>query len=418
MDDSFAKVSAVLHAQALEMAHTGEYIAERISSMLESWNIPKERVHLVISDNASNMVKAMQEASLAHFGCFAHSLQLVVKDGILSQRAITDIISICKSIVGHFHRSSTASHCLTRIQESLNIPRHKLKQDVSTRWNSTLYMLQSILEQKMALAAYCAENDSIQQLSTYQLGLVKKCVDILSPIEEITCSISARLASVSIVIPYIRVLIKTLEKNDEDSGVRTMKAQILHSLRSRFGGIEERKELAMATITDPRFKDKFFSGNIIKATIKEWVLEEMTNVTTVEVERQQESAPPKRMCPLKNPLLLDVFAEIILDSSDQDAGSSSTSELDKYLNDPLIDYKSGDPYNWWGQHYKEYPTISILARRYLSAPATSVPSEQLFSTAGDLYDEKRNRILPHLSEELLFIQNNFCLVGQTYEYKA
>lgn len=176
MDDSFAKVSAVLHAQALEMAHTGEYIAERISSMLESWNIPKERVHLVISDNASNMVKAMQEASLAHFGCFAHSLQLVVKDGILSQRAITDIISICKSIVGHFHRSSTASHCLTRIQESLNIPRHKLKQDVSTRWNSTLYMFQSILEQKMALAAYCAENDSIQQLSTYQLGLVKKCV--------------------------------------------------------------------------------------------------------------------------------------------------------------------------------------------------------------------------------------------------
>jgi len=65
---------------------------------------------------------------------------------------------------------------------------------------------------KMALAAYCAENDSIQQLSTYQLGLVKKCVDILSPIEEATHSISARLASITIVIPYVRVLIRTLEK--------------------------------------------------------------------------------------------------------------------------------------------------------------------------------------------------------------
>ena len=52
----------------------------------------------------------------------------------------------------------------------------------------------------MALAAYCAENVSVQQLSTYQLGLVKKCVDILSSIEEITHSISARLASISIVI--------------------------------------------------------------------------------------------------------------------------------------------------------------------------------------------------------------------------
>ena len=418
IDKSFTKVSAVLHAQALEMAHTGEYIAERISSMLESWGIPQERVHLVISDNASNMVKAMQEASLAHFGCFAHSLQLVVKDGLLSQRAITDIIAICRSIVGHFHRSSTASHCLTKIQDSLKIPKHKLKQDVSTRWNSTLYMFQSIVEQKMALAAYCAENDSIQQLSTYQLVLIKKCVDILSPIEEVTRSISARLASISIVIPYVRVLIRTLEKNDEDSGVRTMKGQILHSLRSRFAGIEERKELALATMLDPRFKDKFFGGNIIKATVKEWVLEEMASVTTVEVEPQQETTAPKRMCPLKNPVLLDVFTEIISDSSDHDAASSTTSELDKYLNNQLIDYRTGDPYNWWGQHHKNFPILSILARRFLSPPATSVPSEQLFSAAGDLYDEKRNRLLPHLSEELLFIQNNFCLVGQTYEYKA
>ena len=52
----------------------------------------------------------------------------------------------------------------------------------------------------MALATYSAENDSIPQLSTYQLELVKKCIDILSPIEEITRSISARLASISIVI--------------------------------------------------------------------------------------------------------------------------------------------------------------------------------------------------------------------------
>ena len=261
---TLAKVSAVLHAQALEMAHTGEYIAGRLSAMLERWNIPQERVHIAISDNASNMVKAMQEASLAHFGCFAHSLQLVVKDRLLSQRAIADIITVCRSIVGHFHRSTTASHSLTRIQKSLNLPEHNLKQDVSTRWNSSLYMFQSVLEQKMALAVYCTENDSVQQLSTYQLGLVKKCVDILSPIEEITRSISARLASISIVIPYIRVLIRTLERNEDDVGVRTMKAQILHSLRSRFAGVEDRKELALATILDPRFKDKFFGGILLR----------------------------------------------------------------------------------------------------------------------------------------------------------
>ena len=54
-----------------------------------------------------------------------------------------------------------------------------------------------------------------------------------------------------------------------------MKTRILCSLRSCFTGVKERKELALATIFDPRFKDKLLGGNIM-AAIKEWVLEEMT----------------------------------------------------------------------------------------------------------------------------------------------
>ena len=43
-----------------------------------------------------------------------------------------------------------------------------------------------------------------------------------------------------------------------------MKAQILHSLRLLLAGIEERKELAYATIVDPRFKDKFFGEILLR----------------------------------------------------------------------------------------------------------------------------------------------------------
>ena len=82
---------------------------------------------------------------------------------------------------------------------------------------------------------------------------------------------------------------------------------------------------------------------------------------------------------------------------------------------PLLDFKTGDPFMWWSQRCQEFPILSKLARQFLSAPATSVPSERLFSAAGDLHDEKRIRIMPELSEELLFIQNNFVLVGTTYK---
>ena len=69
-----------------------------------------------------------------------------------------DLLAICRSIVGHFEHSSVACYKLTQIQENMELPKHRLKQDVATRWNSTLYMLESILGQKMALAVYAADN--------------------------------------------------------------------------------------------------------------------------------------------------------------------------------------------------------------------------------------------------------------------
>ena len=56
-------------------------------------------------------------------------------------------------------------------------------------------------------------------------------MDILSPIEEITRSISFDLASISIVIPYIKILTKMLEKNNNNSGICTMKGELIKSLK-------------------------------------------------------------------------------------------------------------------------------------------------------------------------------------------
>ena len=78
----------MLHAQPLKMAHIGEHIAGIIY--------------------VRNMVKVMQDASLVHLTCFAHLLKLVVKEELLSQRAITDITDNCKGniVSPEFRRAS------------------------------------------------------------------------------------------------------------------------------------------------------------------------------------------------------------------------------------------------------------------------------------------------------------------------
>ena len=62
----------------------------------------------------------------------------------------------------------------------------------------------------------------------------------------------------------------------------------------------------------------------------------------------------KRLCPLKSTVLLDVFSEIVDDSSEDHSGI--TGEVDRYLSEPITDFKTGDPYLWWLQHAQEFPS--------------------------------------------------------------
>ena len=72
--------------------------------------------------NAANMAKAMREASLQSFGCFAHSLQLVVEDGVLSQQSIADFLAMCRKMVGHYKHSAVVYDQLKSIHQYSSVP--------------------------------------------------------------------------------------------------------------------------------------------------------------------------------------------------------------------------------------------------------------------------------------------------------
>ena len=99
-----------------------------------------------------------------------------------------------------------------------------------------------------------------------------------------------------------------------------------------------------------------------------------------------------------------MFTDMLESSTATAPMFSSAIEVGRFLSEPVIDYKDGDPFTWWSQHKARFPLLSRLARCYLSVTATSVPSERLFSLAGNVYEEHKNRILPEHAETLLFIK--------------
>lgn len=81
-------------------------------------------------------------------------------------------------------------------------------------------------------------------------------------------------------------------------------------------------------------------------------------------------------------------------------------EVTIYRKVPSI-HLSQNPLTWWQAHAEEFPLLAGLAKRYLCIPGTSVPSERVFSTAGDIVNAQRSCLTSQHVDQLLFLQKNF-----------
>ena len=76
-------------------------------------------------------------------------------------------------------------------------------------------------------------------------------------------------------------------------------------------------------------------------------------------------------------------------------------EIDKYCSEPP---GSCSPDKYWELHGKDYPRLHYCAKQILIIPGSSVPSESLFSEAGDQVTPNRNRLDPERVNKMMIIE--------------
>ena len=80
-------------------------------------------------------------------------------------------------------------------------------------------------------------------------------------------------------------------------------------------------------------------------------------------------------------------------------------ELDQYLSHPQLEMEDS-PLDWWKVEHSRYPRLAKLARKYLCICATSVPSERVFSCAGQIVSDERSSLKPDKVDMLVFLARN------------
>ena len=89
----------------------------------------------------------------------------------------------------------------------------------------------------------------------------------------------------------------------------------------------------------------------------------------------------------------------------------SENEITRYLTLPPCPM-DGNPILWWKSYAHTLPLLARLALPHLCIQATSVASERMFSTAGDIVTKKRNRLNPKMVNMIMFLNKNYRLLEQ------
>ena len=177
----------------------------------------------------------MSVANLPSLGCFAHTMQLCIQPKLSSSTDgaafVSQLLSQCRSLVGHFSHSVQAKQRLQTIQQSIQgHPLKKLLQDVSTRWNSTYYMTKCLIEQEKALAAYEREYSLPAGVGVPPgFKWLKQLCDLLEPLEEATRRVCTDAATAADVIP-IAMAVKVSVQRSTGDDMRTLQANILSQI--------------------------------------------------------------------------------------------------------------------------------------------------------------------------------------------
>ncbi|XP_050313078.1 zinc finger BED domain-containing protein 4-like [Anthonomus grandis grandis] len=246
------------------------------------------------------------------------------------------------------------------------------------------------------------------------IQIINEVIAVLQPIEAVSTEICGdHYITISMVIPMVNCLEKKLLslQPETDTG-KEFKRITVTEISKRFGDVEANALLGISTLLDPRFKRLHFQKPLLLA---QWI-NRIKHLLAENTFTKSEHSEPEPVSPIttkntsENVKDIDniwtLHDQLVQQNIQQGEGAESSfvNELQQYLKQPIIP-RTSDPLEFWKTHKCIYPKLTATALEHFSIVATSVPSERLFSRAGNILDPSRNKLSSKRFSHILFLNS-------------
>lgn len=464
LDDQWNYQSQLLDFCHIEGSHSGEKFKDLLLEVLQSLEIPLNKIISITVDNVSSNDTFFDELE-AHFGilghdahvrCLAHIINLAAQDTLTSLRGFTSRLDekeptedrLTDEVLEDIDLDAEITDCevaddltegvddelvvvkvrtlVRKIRKSVQM-RQKLKKlcgmyhvrylvpilDCKTRWNSTYDMILRAEHLKTPLRALCSNEPSLAsyQLTELQWMSLLEVKHLLQKFHRATQVVSMeRHSTIHAYLPTLDWLIVSLK-----SIVRGPTG-LAHAVRAGLVKLQKYESIIyaskipfIATFLHPALKLNYFKEqkypNVkvreIKTMITEYFADNYeSDVTSPSPEREQDIIPDDQSTPEKDELFHHMYKRSKI--------GKVSSEIEKYLSLPLSD-PTMMPLEYWRSEsvQKEFPKLSMMARDVLPIQPSSVAVERDFSKGARVVTPTRCALIAETIRASMFMKSWF-----------
>lgn len=429
-------LTKTLAVKDTEAHHDSHYLQKLIEGVLSEFEIKKEQILCIVTDNASNMIKtiellnepddeeqehpnetlddATEEASklcqIKQMRCAVHTLQLAIRDGLKEPHAA--------SLIGKFRQAAIAA----RTPKIDAILRRRAGKgaiiDQATRWGSTYLMIKRLLDLRNALED--VDNPSVS-LTERQWNELSDLESLLATPFITTKNLQSEDLTGGRFLREWRNLIFVLSKK---GGL--IAEGIVSSMKKRENILLDNDLLLSSVYIDPKHRILLDDEQINRAkkslyelsiriklfseSLEEQPVQEESQIAEANIETESVSSSLKaeldfeqyldniekeraKRIKLEKQEPVDIKKKIY-----KEEFYKSLEEIEKY------DRSTKTPLLELIQIYPE--KIKEIAFLVTALPPTQVSVERLFSALKFIKSDLRSSIKEDLAEAILFLRNN------------